>query len=109
MSRSEEPMARPSKHPSRGGRYAPAEKAVILEDAAKLGMASSAEKHRCAKWTIDAWLKKQERVAAALAQDSSESGGGPSTEPAPAPTQDERHALIPARPLVQPEPDFGAG
>jgi putative transposase len=83
----------PSTHPSRGRRYSPAEKTVILQDAAEMGVASSAEKHRCSKWTIYAWLTKKKRVAAAQASAeagaaSEESAAGSSA------TQDERHGLI---------------
>ena len=83
----------PSTHPSRGRRYSPAEKTVILQDAAKLGVASSAAKHRCSKWTIYAWLTKKKRVAAAQA---SAEAGAACVEPAAvsSATQDERHGLI---------------
>jgi len=83
----------PSTHPSRGRRYSPAEKTVILQDAAEMGVASSAEKHRCSKWTIYAWLTKRKRVAAAQA---SAEAGAASVEPtaASSATQDERHGLI---------------
>ena len=96
MSQHEQPNARSSKHPSRGRRYAPAEKAEILKDSAELGVASSAEKHRCSRWTVYAWLSKQKRDAAAEVQASSESTGGASVEPEPvlSATQDERHGLI---------------
>ncbi len=82
-----------STHPSRGRRYSPAEKTVILQDAAELGVATSAEKHRCSKWTIYAWLAKKKRVAAVQA---SAEAGAASMEPgaASSATQDERHGLI---------------
>jgi len=93
MSHHEQINEQPSTHPSRGRRYSPAEKMVILQDAAEMGVASSAEKHRCSKWTIYAWLTKKKRVAAAQA---SAEAGAASEEPAAgsSATQDERHGLI---------------
>lgn len=76
-----------TQHPTRGRRYSPAEKELILVDARTMGVASAAEKHRCSKWTIYDWLKKQDRAKARPETDepSEASAGG---------TQDERHRLI---------------
>lgn len=49
--------------PARGRRYAPGEKAQILEDAESLGVNAAAEKHRCSKWTIYDWRKRDARRA----------------------------------------------
>jgi len=86
---------RPSAHPSRGRRYSPAEKAAILQDAQALGVAPAAEKHRCSKWTIYAWLKKQKvtvaRASASVGEAAGQTVQAVATSSA---SQDERHALI---------------
>ncbi len=90
----EQPNEQPSKHPSRGRRYSPAEKALILKDAAELGVRTSAEKHRCSRWTVYAWVAKQKRVAAA--QDGGAVDATPSSESrsSSSSTQDDRYQLI---------------
>jgi len=75
-----------STHPTRGRRYSPAEKAVIIQDAQALGVAAAAEKHDCSKWTLYDWLKKQRAAEAEGPAEPAESG--------PDSTQDERHRLI---------------
>jgi transposase InsO family protein len=83
-----------STHASRGRRYSPAEKAAIIEDAQAMGVAPAAEKHRCSKWTLYDWLKRQRRIAGQ--SPGEQAGTAASTPPAVAPssTPDERHGLI---------------
>lgn len=50
---------------SRGRRYSPGEKTQILEDAESMGVAAAADKHRCSKWTIYDWRKRDARRAKA--------------------------------------------
>jgi len=50
---------------SRGRRYSPGEKAKIMEDAESMGVAAAAGKHRCSKWTIYDWRKRDARRAKA--------------------------------------------
>ena len=73
---------------SRSRRYAPAERAQILEDAQELGVATAAEKHGCSKWSIYDWRRK-ERLA-----DQREAEGGGAVESAVDAQRDDRHRLI---------------
>jgi len=62
-----------------------------------MGVASSAEKHRCSKWTIYAWLSKKNRVAVAQASAEAGEAAGSTAQPeaaASSATQEERHGLI---------------
>ena len=93
---------------SRGRRYSPSERALILEDAKEMGVAEAAEKHRCSKWTIYDWRKQDKRQAArdkakseaqseADVGDAEDLGTGPGREPGSnesAERQKERHKLI---------------
>ena len=76
-----------SKHVSRGRRYSPGEKAVILQDAETTSVAASAEKHRCSKWTIYDWRQKAQRAASSPSTRSAEGATEPKSE-------DDRHRLI---------------
>ena len=83
-----------STHPSRGRRYSPAEKAAIIEDAQAMGVAPAAEKHRCSKWTLYDWLKRQRRAAAqSPGEQAGVAASTPPTVASPS-TPDERHGLI---------------
>lgn len=85
-----------NRFPSRGRRYSPAEKAQILEDAKTLGVSAAEEKHRCSKWTIYDWLRKEKRRAGEPAKtapegDAASASGAVDEEDS---TQAERHRLI---------------
>lgn len=89
-----------SKHPSRGRRYSPAEKEEILKDADSIGVAAAAEKHRCSKWTIYDWRRKEQREKAAQSRPQAD---GPvddteqiddSEQAGAAESQEERHQLV---------------
>ncbi len=83
-----------STYASRGRRYSPAEKTAIIQDAHELGVAAAAEKHRCSKWTLYDWLKKQRVAAAQESEKPVESGAAPAEPATSSTTQDERHRLI---------------
>ena len=83
-----------SKRPSRGRRYSPAEKAEILKDAESMGVAEAAEKHRCSKWTIYDWLRKQERKQRQAERDEQSTptpGAAPERQDE---SQEERHQMV---------------
>ena len=61
-------------------RYTPSQCALILEDAAKLGVSAASEKHSCSRFAIYAWSKKVARAA---------KGEGPSPTSGPVPAQIE--------------------
>lgn len=89
-----------SKCPSRGHRYSPAERAVILDLAKTKGVSVAAREHRCSAWTIYRWLsqetRKQARAKAVPAARSAapRSAAAPATGHALPPEQEERHQLI---------------
>ena len=56
-----------SNHISRGHRFSPAERKQILKDAVEMGVTDAAEKHRCSRWTIYDWRKKDKRRASKAA------------------------------------------
>ncbi len=58
--------------------YTPSQKAVILEDAAKLGITAAAEKHGVSRFAIYAWDRKVAKAA---------KGEGPSPTAGPAPKE----------------------
>ena len=88
-----------SKHPSRGRRYSPAEKAAILADVEPLGVAGAADEHRCSKWTIYDWLNKRKRAKKAAQtrtsdQDLAPNASDQTEKPEPKASQDERHQMV---------------
>jgi transposase InsO family protein len=52
------PTAEPSPRKRAARRYTPSEKAVILEDAAKLGVSAAARKHGVTRFSIYGWQRK---------------------------------------------------
>jgi len=60
--------------------YAPSQKAVVLEDAAKDGVTAAAEKHGVSRFSIYGWQRRVERAA---------KGEGPSPTSGPAPAEIE--------------------
>ena len=90
-------QARDSKYPTRGRRYSPAEKAVILQDAQQYGVAQAAQQHRCSAWTIYDWRKKGKRAGQPAPQHNLMTQSVPEPEPGAsesAAVQEERHQLI---------------
>src|SRR3972149_4907955 len=73
---------------AKGRRYSPAERVVILKDAAEIGVAGAAEKHGCSKWTIYDWRSKQQRAAQRAAEPGNEDASSDDTR------RDDRHRLI---------------
>jgi putative transposase len=89
-------QGRSSTHPARGRRYAPAQQAEILKDAAEMGVARAAEKHGCAAWTIYDWRHKAERRGTESLRVRTEHGDA---------EREERHELILA--LWRQQPGLG--
>jgi len=73
---------------AKGRRYSPAERVVILKDAAEIGVAGAAEKHGCSKWTIYEWRSKQQRAARRAAEPGNDGASSDDTR------RDDRHRLI---------------
>jgi transposase InsO family protein len=87
-----------SKCPSRGHRYSPAERGVILDLAKTKGVSVAAREHRCSAWTIYRWLsqetRKNARAKAAPAARSTPPASAAAAASALSPEQEERHQLI---------------
>src|SRR3970040_3056634 len=84
---------------ARGRRCSPAERVVILKDAAEIGVAGAAEKHGCSKWTIYDWRSKQQRAAQRAAEPGNDDASSDDTR------RDDRHRLILG--LVRQQPGRG--
>lgn len=67
--------------------YSPSQRALILEDAAKLGVKAASDKHGVSRWSIHNWRGKVQRAAAG-------EGDSPTSGPDPAEVEQQRDREI---------------
>ena len=82
--------AKPGKRPlrSRVARlYTPSQKAVVLEDAATMGVTGASKKHKVSRFAIHAWKRKVEQAAKGV-------GASPTSGPSPADIEERRDQEI---------------
>lgn len=82
-----EPVARRSLKTRVAKLYTPSQKAVILEDAAKVGITAAAAKHEVSRFTIYSWDRK-------LAKAAEGEGDAPTSGPAPGEIAEQRDKEI---------------
>lgn len=88
------PRSESQKHTARGRRFSPGEKADILADAQKRGVAEAADEGGCSPWTIYDWRKKAKRQAQQQQTDKPAAVPTSSELACSEATQEERQRLI---------------